>query len=65
MHTDEPMIDLRVFRNPRFSAASSVLTLTSFALYGSVFLLIQYFQFVLGYSPLEAGLLAMPVAHRR
>jgi MFS family permease len=62
MHTPEPMIDVRVFRNPRVSAASSVLTLTSFALYGSVFLLIQYFQFVLGYSPLEAGLLAMPVA---
>ena len=62
LHTSDPMIDLRVFRNPRFSAASSVLTLTSFALYGSVFLLIQYFQFVLGYSPLEAGLLAMPVA---
>jgi EmrB/QacA subfamily drug resistance transporter len=62
MHTEEPMIDVRVFRNPRFSAASGVLTLTSFALYGSVFLLIQYFQFVLGYSPLEAGLLAMPVA---
>ena len=62
MHAKEPMIDVRVFRNPRFSAASSVLTLTSFALYGSVFLLIQYFQFVLGYSPLEAGLLAMPVA---
>jgi EmrB/QacA subfamily drug resistance transporter len=61
-HTAEPMIDVRVFRNPRFSAASAVLTLTSFALYGSVFLLIQYFQFVLGYSPLEAGLLAMPVA---
>ena len=61
-HTSEPMIDVRVFRNPRFSAASGVLTLTSFALYGSVFLLIQYFQFVLGYSPLEAGLLAMPVA---
>ena len=56
------MIDVRVFRNPRFSAASGVLTLTSFALYGSVFLLIQYFQFVLGYSPLEAGLLATPVA---
>ena len=61
-HTKEPMIDVRVFRNPRFSAASGVLTLTSFALYGSVFLLIQYFQFVLGYSPLEAGLLATPVA---
>jgi MFS family permease len=62
MRAKEPMIDVRVFRNPRFSAASGVLTLTSFALYGSVFLLIQYFQFVLGYSPLEAGLLAMPVA---
>jgi EmrB/QacA subfamily drug resistance transporter len=61
-HTKEPMIDVRVFRNPRFSAASGVLTLTSFALYGSVFLLIQYFQFVLGYSPLKAGVLAMPVA---
>ena len=61
-HTDEPMIDVRVFRNARFSAASAVLTLTSFALYGSLYLLTQYFQFVLGYSPLEAGLLAMPVA---
>src|SRR4051812_5530249 len=61
-HTAEPMIDLRVFRNARFSAASAVLTLTSFALYGSLYLLTQYFQFVLGYSPFEAGLLALPVA---
>jgi EmrB/QacA subfamily drug resistance transporter len=61
-HTSEPMIDVRVFRNARFSAASAVLTLTSFALYGSLYLLTQYFQFVLNYSPLEAGLLAMPVA---
>ena len=55
LHTRTPMLDLRVFKNPRFSAASGVLTLTTFALYGSVFLLIQYFQFVLGYSPLKAG----------
>src|SRR5262249_37611446 len=41
---------------------AAVLTLTSFALYGSLYLLTQYFQFVLGYSPVEAGLLAMPVA---
>ncbi len=61
-HTAEPMIDVRVFRNARFSAASAVLTLTSFALYGSLYLLTQYFQFVLGYSPFEAGLLALPVA---
>ena len=62
LHSDHPMIDLRVFENARFSAASAVLTLTAFALYGSVLLLTQYFQFVLGYSPVEAGLLAMPVA---
>jgi EmrB/QacA subfamily drug resistance transporter len=61
-HTADPMIDVRVFRNPRFSAASAVLTLSAFALFGSVFLLIQYFQFVLGYSPVEAGLLALPLA---
>jgi EmrB/QacA subfamily drug resistance transporter len=62
LHSRSPMLDLRVFKNPRFSAASGVLTLTTFALYGSVFLLVQYFQFVLGYSPLKAGALAMPVA---
>ena len=62
LRSDHPMIDLRVFENARFSAASAVLTLTAFALYGSVLLLTQYFQFVLGYSPVEAGLLAMPVA---
>jgi EmrB/QacA subfamily drug resistance transporter len=62
LRNPEPMLDLHVFKNPRFSAASAVVTLISFALYGSIFLLIQYFQFVLGYSPLEAGALAMPVA---
>jgi EmrB/QacA subfamily drug resistance transporter len=61
-HVDDPMIDVRVFRNARFSAASAVLTLSTFALFGSVFLLIQYFQFVRGYSPVEAGVLALPLA---
>jgi len=62
LHTPSPMLDLRVFENPRFSAASSVITLSTFALFGSIFLLTQYFQFVLGYSPLKAGIIAMPVA---
>ena len=62
LQTPSPMLDLRVFENPRFSAASSVITLSTFALFGSIFLLTQYFQFVLGYSPLKAGILAMPVA---
>jgi EmrB/QacA subfamily drug resistance transporter len=61
-HSDHPMLDLHFFQNPRFSAASATITLTFFALYGSTFLLTQYFQFVLGYSPFKAGVLTAPVA---
>jgi EmrB/QacA subfamily drug resistance transporter len=61
-HFAHPMLDLRFFQNPRFSAASATITLTFFALYGSTFLLTQYFQFVLQYSPLKAGMLTAPVA---
>jgi EmrB/QacA subfamily drug resistance transporter len=61
-HTPRPMLDLRVFRNPRFSAASATITLTQFAMYGSTFLLTQYFQFRLGYSPLKSGFMLTPVA---
>jgi EmrB/QacA subfamily drug resistance transporter len=57
-----PMLDVRIFKNPRFSAASATMTLTQFAMFGSTFLLTQYFQFRLGYSPLESGLMLMPVA---
>jgi MFS family permease len=61
-HYEHPMLDLHFFQNPRFSAASATITLTFFALYGSTFLLTQYFQFVLGYSPFKAGVLTAPVA---
>ena len=61
-HSRHPMLDLRFFKNPRFTAASATITMTFFALYGSTFLLTQYFQFVLGYSPLKAGMLTAPVA---
>jgi MFS family permease len=56
------MLDVRYFENPRFSAASLTITLTTFALSGSTFLLTQYFQFVLGYSPLKSGFMSTPVA---
>jgi EmrB/QacA subfamily drug resistance transporter len=61
-HTPTPMLDVRFFANPRFSAASATITMTQFALFGSTFLLTLYFQFVLGYSPLKAGCLLTPVA---
>jgi EmrB/QacA subfamily drug resistance transporter len=59
---DAPMLDVRFFRNPRFSAASANITLMFFALFGFVFLSTQYLQFVLGYSPLAAGVRTLPFA---
>jgi EmrB/QacA subfamily drug resistance transporter len=58
----EPMLDVRLFRNPRFSGASAAITLVFFAMFGTIFFLTQYLQGVLGYSALEAGLRVSPVA---
>ncbi|MDQ1377897.1 MAG: hypothetical protein QOE15_2070 [Acidimicrobiaceae bacterium] len=60
--SDHPMLDVRVFENPRFSAASSAITLVFFSMFGSFFLITQYLQNVRGYSPLEAGLRIAPIA---
>jgi EmrB/QacA subfamily drug resistance transporter len=60
--TDHPMLDVRFFKNPRFTAASTGITMTFFALFGATFLLTQYMQFVLGYTPLEAGIRLLPFA---
>ncbi len=57
-----PMLDVRLFTNPRFSAASGSLAFLYFALFGFIFLGTQYLQFVLGYSPLDTGLRLAPVA---
>jgi len=56
-----PMLDLRYFRDARFSAASGGITMIFFAMFGTFFLVSQYFQLVLGFSPLEAGLLQLPM----
>ena len=57
-----PIIDVRVFRYRAFSAASSAIGLTFLALFGSLFALTQYLQLVHGYSPLSAGVRALPFA---
>jgi EmrB/QacA subfamily drug resistance transporter len=57
-----PMLDVRLFANPRFSAASTAITLAFFALAGAIFLITQYLQFVLGYEPLKAGVGILPAA---
>ena len=57
-----PLLDIGFFKNPRFTAASLAVTLVFFAMFGSLFFLSQYLQFVLDYDPLEAGLALIPVA---
>src|SRR5215472_1733913 len=57
-----PMLDVRLFRNMRFSAASGAVTVSFFTLFGFIFLITQYFQFVRGYGPLEPGVRLLPVA---
>ncbi|MCU1375211.1 MAG: drug resistance transporter [Actinomycetia bacterium] len=57
-----PMLDVSFFTNRRFSAGSAAITLVFFALFGSLFLLTQLLQFVLGYSALEAGVRLLPIA---
>src|SRR5205085_7994126 len=47
-----PMLDVGLFRNPRFTAASGSVTIGFFTLSGFTFLITQYFQFVKGYTPL-------------
>jgi EmrB/QacA subfamily drug resistance transporter len=60
--TDHPMLEVGVFRNPRFSAASVSIAFLFFALMGVVFLLTSYLQTVLGYDTLETGVRLLPIA---
>ncbi|MFZ0668634.1 MAG: MFS transporter [Acidimicrobiales bacterium] len=58
--SDNPMLDLSFFSERRFSAGSLSIAMAYFALFGMYFLFTQYFQLVRGYSPLVAGLYALP-----
>jgi len=57
-----PLIDLRIFTSRAFTTAAASVTVIFFALFGSLFLLTQYLQLVHGYSPLSAGVRALPFA---
>jgi len=56
----EPMLPLRLFRSRTFSAANIASLLMYFGMFGSIFLLAQFFQLVQGYSPFQAGLRTLP-----
>ncbi len=62
LHSTHPMLRLQVFENARFSAASAGIMLIFFAMFGSLFLLTQYLQSIMGFSALEAGLALLPWA---
>src|SRR4051794_28176970 len=55
-----PMLPMRFFRSRAFAATNGVSLAMYFGVFGSIFLLAQFFQFVQGYSPLEAGIRTLP-----
>ncbi|WP_406273645.1 DHA2 family efflux MFS transporter permease subunit [Nocardia sp. NBC_00881] len=60
LRTPEPMLPLRLFRSRAFSVSNVVGFAFSVGVFGSIFLLAQYFQVVQGYTPLESGVRTMP-----
>lgn len=58
----QPMLDLSFFADRRFSVSSGGIMLVFFAMFGALFLMAQFLQLVLGYSPLEAGVRLLPMS---
>ncbi len=58
----DPLIDLRLFRVPAFSASLATYMFATFAVFGPYVFIAQYLQLVLGLSPMQAGLWTMPFA---
>lgn len=59
---EEPMLDMRFFRNPRFTMSSIGITCMFLAMFSTFFVLTQYLQYVRGYSALRSGLAGLPFA---
>ncbi len=60
LRAPNPMLPLRFFRNRTFALANAASLFMSFGMFGSIFLLAQFFQTVQGYSPLASGLRILP-----
>jgi EmrB/QacA subfamily drug resistance transporter len=61
-HSSHPMLNLAFFRTRGFSAAISSIGLATLGLFGALFVLTQFLQFDLGYTPLQAGVRVLPAA---
>jgi EmrB/QacA subfamily drug resistance transporter len=60
LRAPSPMLPMRFFRDRTFTLANVASLLMSFGMFGSIFWLVQYFQTVQGYSPLQSGLRILP-----
>jgi EmrB/QacA subfamily drug resistance transporter len=60
LRTPTPMLPMEFFRNRTFALTNVASLLMFFGMFGSIFLLAQFFQTVQGYSPLQAGLRILP-----
>ncbi|MBF6078423.1 MFS transporter [Nocardia beijingensis] len=60
LRTPEPMLPLRLFRSRAFRVSNATGFTFSMGVFGSIFLLAQYFQIVQGYGPLQSGIRTMP-----
>ena len=60
--TPQPLLDVRLFRDPRVSVGSGAIALAFFSLFGFIFMITQYFQAVRGYGTLTAGVATLPFA---
>jgi MFS transporter, DHA2 family, multidrug resistance protein len=58
----DPLVDLDLFRSPRFSTALGIAVIAAFVMYGAYLLSTGFMQLVLGLSALEAGLWLVPSA---
>jgi len=62
LRTEGPLLDVRVFRIRRFTGGAVSISVAFFSLFGFIFLITEYFQFVKGYSTLSAGVHTLPFA---
>jgi DHA2 family multidrug resistance protein-like MFS transporter len=62
LRTEHPMLNLSFFSNRRFSGGATAIGIGFFALFGVVFVMTQYLQFVQGYTALQAGFRTAPIA---
>ena len=60
LRTEQPMLPMRFFQNRTFALANVSSLFMFFGMFGSIFLLAQFFQTVQGYSPLQSGLRILP-----